>query len=211
MRNENKKLYDNFKNIILNEHYKNTDNICRLGETITFKIFENNINSLNIHNLDLNKLKIETDWFLSGETNIKLLKENNINTWDKKSKNNDIGKSYGYHLKHYGHSDGINQIDNIVNKIKTNPDSRTLIINIWHPEFLGLYPPCIYSYQIRILENKINLIVIQRSCDVINVLPINLIMSGYILSYFANKTGYNMDKIIFQIGDAHIYNKDITI
>jgi thymidylate synthase len=82
-------------------------------------------------------------------------------------------------------------------------------MNIWHPEFLGIYPPCIYSYQIRIIEQKINLIVIQRSCDIINVLPINLIMSGYILSYFANKTNYNMDKIIFQIGDAHIYNKDI--
>lgn len=206
---ENKTIYDNFKNNILNEHYKNSDNISRLGETITFKIFENNINSLNFNNLDLNKLKIETDWFLSGETNIKLLKENNINTWDKKSINNDIGKSYGYHLKNYGHDNGINQIDNIINKIKTNPESRTLIMNIWHPEFLGMYPPCIYSYQIRIIENKINIIVIQRSCDVVNVLPINLIMSGYILSYFADKTGYNMDKIIFQIGDAHIYNKDI--
>lgn len=209
--NKNKDKYSLLIEKILNKHYTNFDNISRVGEQISFKIFNNDIKSLNINNLELSKFKIESEWFLSSETNIQILKDNNINSRNTKNVNCDIGISHCYHLKHYGNENNVNQILYILNKIKNFPYSRNLIMNIWHPEHLGKYNPCMYSYQFLITNEKyINLIVIQQSCDIINSLPLNLLMAGYILKYFCDKTTYKMKKIIFQFGDIHIYYKDIN-
>lgn len=107
---------------------------------------------------------------------------------------------------------GIDQIDNLIKSIKSNPSSRRLIISLWDPTTLDecVLPPCVYCYQFCVEHDKLSLLVSQRSADVALGLPFNIAQSTIILAMVAQETGYEVGTLTYSIGCAHIYNNHLN-
>lgn len=166
-------------------------------------------------------------WMLSGSTDSLVLEREGINIWkhntsrqalDKLGLNHypvgEIGPTYGHNFRHYGatySSTGLDQLKALIDEIKTNPNSRRLIINLWDPITINecALPPCVYCYQFCISEDKLHLLVSQRSADVALGLPFNIAQSTIILGIVAQATGYEVGTLTYSIGCAHIYSNHI--
>lgn len=157
-------------------------------------------------------------WFLKGDTNIKYLKDNGVSIWDEwADENGDLGPVYGKQWRnwetkdpHVGH---IDQISNLIESIKTNPNSRRLIVSAWNPEDVDkmALPPCHTMFQINCVEEskEMDLQLYQRSADVFLGVPFNIASYSLLLHMIAKVTGYTPRYFIHTLGDAHLYSNHI--
>lgn len=153
-------------------------------------------------------------WFLKGDTNIKYLKDNNVNIWNEwADENGDLGRVYGKQWRSWTGCNGveIDQISSVINEIKTNPNSRRLIVSAWNVSDLEdmALPPCHCLFQFYVNNGRLSCQLYQRSADVFLGLPFNIASYSLLTMMIASVTGLGVGEFIHTIGDAHIYNNHI--
>ncbi len=149
-------------------------------------------------------------WFLMGDRNIRYLKENGVSIWDEwANSQGDLGPVYGVQWRSWPKSDGstIDQISNVVDQIKKNPDSRRLIVSAWNVaevEQMAL-PPCHMMFQFYVAQGKLSCQLYQRSADVFLGVPFNIASYALLTLMIARVTQLELGEFIHTLGDAHLY------
>ena len=181
----------------------------------------------------------ELEFFISGITDKKWLQDKNNHIWDewanpkkapyghdKESKKKmleerELGPIYGFQWRHFNapyesyytdySSKGIDQLKKVVETLKTNPRDRRMIISAWNPQQFGemALPPCHYSFQITVIDGKLNLLWNQRSVDTMLGLPFNIASYALLLHLLAKETGLKEGKLVGFLADVHIYENHI--
>ncbi len=161
--------------------------------------------------IHLKSVIIELLWFLSGDTNIRFLKENNVRIWDEwADENGDLGPVYGHQWRSWPDKNGgtIDQISNLIHQIKTNPDSRRLIVSAWNVcdvEEMAL-PPCHTMFQFYVANGKLSCQLYQRSADTFLGVPFNIASYALLTMMIAQVCDLEPGEFIHTFGDAHIYS-----
>jgi thymidylate synthase len=164
--------------------------------------------------LHLKSIIHELIWFLSGDTNIRYLKENNVRIWDEwADENGDLGPVYGAQWRSWPTADGrhIDQISQIVQTIKENPDSRRIIVSAWNVgeiEHMAL-PPCHAFFQFYVADGKLSCQLYQRSADIFLGVPFNIASYALLTMMVAQVCGLQYGDFIHTLGDAHLYNNHL--
>ncbi|MBC8319269.1 MAG: thymidylate synthase [Bacteroidetes bacterium] len=159
-------------------------------------------------------------WFLAGDTNIKYLKENGVRIWNEwADESGDLGPVYGAQWRNWN-NEGIDQIQNIITQIKTNPNSRRLIVAAWNPSVLpdtsisfsqnvangkAALPPCHAWFQFYVADGKLFCQLYQRSADIFLGVPFNIASYALLTMIVAQVTGLKPGDYVHTFGDAHIY------
>ncbi len=149
-------------------------------------------------------------WFLKGDTNIGYLKENKVSIWDEwADEKGDLGPVYGYQWRHWPDGKGgeIDQIKNLIQQIKTNPDSRRLIVSAWNVADVDsmALPPCHLLFQFYVAEGKLSCQLYQRSADVFLGVPFNIASYALLLCMVAQVCDLAPGEFVHTFGDAHLY------
>jgi len=150
-------------------------------------------------------------WFLSGDTNIKYLKDNRVTIWDEwADENGDLGPVYGHQWRSWPTPNGrtIDQISQIVGQLKNNPDSRRIIVSAWNVadvEKMAL-PPCHTMFQLYVAEGKLSCQLYQRSADVFLGVPFNIASYALLTMMLAQVCGLKLGDFVHTFGDAHLYS-----
>jgi len=171
--------------------------------------------------LHLKSIIYELLWFLKGETNIEYLKENGVKIWDAwANENGDLGPVYGHQWRNWN-SEGIDQITEVINTIKTNPDSRRMLVTAWNPSVLpdtsvsfeenvangkAALPPCHAFFQFYVTDGKLSCQLYQRSADIFLGVPFNIASYALLTMMMAQVCGLGYGDFIHTFGDAHIYS-----
>jgi thymidylate synthase len=150
-------------------------------------------------------------WFLAGDTNIRYLKENGVSIWDEwADENGDLGPVYGAQWRSWPAPDGrqIDQISWLVEEIKTNPNSRRLIVTAWNPAEVDrmALPPCHCLFQFNVTNGRLSCQLYQRSADIFLGVPFNIASYALLTMMLAQATGLKPGEFIHTLGDAHIYS-----
>ena len=151
----------------------------------------------------------ELIWLLSGNTNIKYLHDNNVTIWDEwADENGDLGPVYGHQWRNFN-SQGIDQIKDVIERIKKNPQDRRLIVSAWNPaqiEEMAL-PPCHAFFQFDVTpDGKLNCMLYQRSCDMFLGVPFNIASYSLLTMMIAQVCGLQPGEFVHTLGHAHIYS-----
>ncbi|RYF10668.1 MAG: thymidylate synthase, partial [Flavobacteriales bacterium] len=164
--------------------------------------------------LHLKSIIHELIWFLTGDTNIKYLKDNGVRIWDEwADEDGNLGPVYGSQWRSWPTPDGqhIDQITNIINTIKNNPDSRRIIVSAWNVaeiENMAL-PPCHAFFQFYVADGKLSCQLYQRSADIFLGVPFNIASYALLTMMVAQVCGLEAGDFIHTLGDAHLYNNHI--
>jgi len=164
--------------------------------------------------LHLRSIIHELLWFLKGETNIRYLKENGVSIWDEwADAEGNLGPVYGSQWRSWPAADGhkIDQISEVIEQIKTNPDSRRLIVSAWNVgeiENMAL-PPCHAFFQFYVADGRLSCQLYQRSADIFLGVPFNIASYALLTMMMAQVTGLKPGDFVHTLGDAHIYNNHI--
>jgi thymidylate synthase len=156
----------------------------------------------------------ELIWFLQGDTNIKYLKDNNVSIWDEwADENGNLGPVYGYQWRSWPTPDGrhIDQITQVVNQLKNNPDSRRIIVSAWNVaeiEKMAL-PPCHSLFQFYVADGKLSCQLYQRSADIFLGVPFNIASYALLTMMMAQVCGLEAGDFVHTFGDAHLYNNHL--
>lgn len=184
-------------------------------------------------------IAIELEFFIKGITDKQWLQNRNCHIWDewaspkkapyghdeeskkRMTEERDLGPVYGFQWRHFGaqyenydtdyHGKGVDQLAKLIHTLKTNPTDRRMIVSAWNPVALpdmGL-PPCHYSFQITIINGRLNLLWNQRSVDTMLGLPFNIASYALMLHLLAKETGLKEGRLIGFLGDVHIYENHI--
>jgi thymidylate synthase len=161
--------------------------------------------------LHLKSIVHELIWFLAGSTNIGYLKENGVSIWDEwADPNGDLGPVYGSQWRSWPTPDGghIDQIKQLVDQIKNNPDSRRLIVSAWNVADIPRMklPPCHAFFQFYVAEGKLSCQLYQRSADIFLGVPFNIASYALLTHLMAEQTGLQVGDFIWTGGDCHIYS-----
>lgn len=153
-------------------------------------------------------------WFLHGDTNIKYLKDNGVTIWDEwADENGNLGPVYGYQWRSWPAPDGqkIDQIKNVIEQIKNNPDSRRLIVSAWNVADIDKMklPPCHVFFQFYVLEGKLSCQLYQRSADIFLGVPFNIASYALLTMMTAQVCNLKPGEFIHTLGDAHIYSNHL--
>jgi thymidylate synthase len=165
---------------------------------------------LTTKKLHLKSIIYELLWFLNGDTNIKYLNDNGVRIWDEwADENGDLGHVYGYQWRSWPAPDGksIDQITNLIEGIKNNPDSRRHIVSAWNVadvDYMAL-PPCHTLFQFYVTDNRLSCQLYQRSADLFLGVPFNIASYALLTMMAAQATGYKPGEFIHTFGDVHIY------
>lgn len=167
--------------------------------------------ALTTKKLHLKSIIHELLWFLAGDTNIRYLKENGVRIWDEwADENGDLGPVYGYQWRSWPAPDGrhIDQIANVVEQIKKNPDSRRLIVSAWNPALVDemALPPCHALFQFYVANGKLSCQLYQRSADIFLGVPFNIASYALLTMMIAQVCGLEAGEFIHTLGDAHLYS-----
>ena len=151
----------------------------------------------------------ELIWLLSGNTNIKYLHDNNVTIWDEwADENGDLGPVYGHQWRNFN-SQEIDQIRDVIERIKKNPQDRRLIVSAWNPaqiEEMAL-PPCHCFFQFDVTpDGKLNCMLYQRSCDMFLGVPFNIASYSLLTMMIAQVCGLQPGEFVHTLGNAHIYS-----
>jgi len=156
----------------------------------------------------------ELIWFLKGDTNIAYLKENGVSIWDEwADENGNLGPVYGSQWRSWPTANGqhIDQIKQVINQIKTNPDSRRLIVSAWNVgeiEHMAL-PPCHAFFQFYVADGKLSCQLYQRSADIFLGVPFNIASYALLTLMVAQVCGLQAGDFVHTLGDAHLYNNHL--
>ena len=149
-------------------------------------------------------------WFLSGNTNIEYLKENNVTIWDEwADENGNLGPVYGHQWRSWDTADGssVDQITDLIDQIKTNPDSRRLIVSAWNVGEIAKMklPPCHAFFQFYVANNRLSCQLYQRSADIFLGVPFNISSYALLTMMIAQVCDLKLGDFVHTLGDAHIY------
>ncbi len=163
-------------------------------------------------------------WFLKGDTNTKYLSENGVRIWNEwADKNGDLGPVYGHQWRNWNNEE-IDQISEIVSTLKTNPNSRRMLISAWNPSVMpntsvsfaenvangkAALPPCHAFFQFYVADGKLSCQLYQRSADIFLGVPFNIASYALLTEMMAQVCGYKAGEFIHTFGDAHIYNDHV--
>lgn len=150
-------------------------------------------------------------WFLKGDTNIKYLKDNGVSIWDEwADENGNLGPVYGYQWRSWPSASGehIDQISQLIDQIKKNPDSRRLLVNAWNVSEISKMklPPCHILFQFYVADGKLSCQLYQRSADLFLGVPFNIASYALLTHMVAQVCGLEVGEFIHTLGDAHIYS-----
>ncbi len=166
---------------------------------------------LTTKKIHLKSIIYELLWFLKGETNISYLKENGVSIWDEwADENGELGPVYGHQWRSWPGRNGetIDQISGLINQIKTNPDSRRLIVTAWNPsdvEKMAL-PPCHCLFQFYVSNGKISCQLYQRSADIFLGVPFNIASYALLTMMIGKILKLDIGEFVHTFGDAHLYS-----
>ena len=166
---------------------------------------------LTTKKLHLKSIIHELLWFLSGSTNVDYLKRHGVSIWDEwADENGDLGPVYGYQWRSWPAADGgqIDQISNVVEQIRTNPNSRRLIVSAWNPAQVDemALPPCHCLFQFYVADGKLSCQLYQRSADIFLGVPFNIASYALLTMMVAQVTELKPGSFIHTLGDAHLYS-----
>ena len=155
-------------------------------------------------------------WFLSGSTNIKYLKDNGVSIWDEwADENGNLGPVYGYQWRSWPTADGkhIDQITELIESIKKNPDSRRLIVSAWNVSEISKMklPPCHAFFQFYVSNGKLSCQLYQRSADIFLGVPFNIASYSMLTHLLAHHCGLIADDFVYFLGNAHIYENHLPV
>jgi thymidylate synthase len=164
--------------------------------------------------LHLRSIIVELLWFLRGDTNIKFLNDHGVSIWDEwADENGDLGPVYGHQWRSWPARDGgtIDQISNLINQIKHNPDSRRLIVSAWNVADVDnmALPPCHSLFQFYVADGKLSCQLYQRSADTFLGVPFNIASYALLTLMIAQVCGLEPGDFVHTFGDAHLYSNHI--
>ena len=179
--------------------------------------------------LHLKSIIYELLWFLNGDTNIKYLQENGVRIWNEwADENGDLGPVYGHQWRNWN-SEEIDQISDIIHTLKTNPDSRRMLVSAWNPSVMpdtskpfsenvangkAALPPCHAFFQFYVADGKLSCQLYQRSADIFLGVPFNIASYALFTMMMAQVCGFEVGDFVHTFGDAHIYsnhNKQVEL
>lgn len=174
--------------------------------------------------IHLKSIIYELLWFLKGDTNIHYLTENGVRIWNEwADENGELGPVYGHQWRNWN-SEGIDQIQEIINTLKNNPDSRRMVVSAWNPSVMpdtsksfsenvangkAALPPCHALFQFYVVDNKLSCQLYQRSADVFLGIPFNIASYALLTMMIAQVCELQLGDFVHTFGDVHIYNNHI--
>ena len=174
--------------------------------------------------LHLKSIIYELLWFLKGDTNINYLTENGVKIWNSwADKNGDLGPVYGHQWRNWNNDD-IDQIKDVIETLKNNPNSRRMMVSAWNPSVMpdtsksfdenvangkAALPPCHAFFQFYVADGKLSCQLYQRSADIFLGVPFNIASYALFTMMMAQVCGYQYGEFIHTFGDAHIYSNHI--
>jgi len=190
-----------------------TGTISHFGHQMRFNLSEG-FPMVTTKKLHLKSIIHELLWFLDGDTNIKYLTDNGVRIWNEwADEDGGLGHIYGYQWRSWPTPDGnhIDQISNIIDSIKNNPDSRRHIVSAWNVGELDKMnlPPCHILFQFYVADGKLSCQLYQRSADIFLGVPFNIASYALLTMMVAQVTGLQPGDFVHTLGDAHIYTNHI--
>ena len=222
-----KQYHDLLKHLLENGTQKGdrtgTGTISCFGYQMRFNLSEG-FPLLTTKKLHLKSIIHELLWFIKGETNIQYLKNHKVRIWDEwADENGDLGPVYGHQWRNWN-SEGIDQIEVLIDQIKSNPNSRRMIVSAWNPSVLpdttksftenvkngkAALPPCHAFFQFYVSEGKLSCQLYQRSADTFLGVPFNIASYALFTMMIAQVTDLQPGDFVHTFGDVHLYNNHI--
>lgn len=190
-----------------------TGTISTFGYQMRFNLQEG-FPLLTTKKLSLKAIIHELLWFLNGDTNVRYLQENGVRIWNEwADEQGELGPIYGHQWRSWGTADGgsVDQISEVVQQIKTNPNSRRLIVNAWNVGELKdmALPPCHAFFQFYVSDGKLSCQLYQRSADVFLGVPFNIASYALLTMMIAQVCDLEPGEFVHTFGDVHIYSNHI--
>lgn len=219
-------VQDIFDNGVLKPNRTGVDTYSVFSRQMRFNLKDGSIPLLTTKKMHTRSIIYEILWYLRGETNIKYLNDNNVTIWDEwADENGELGPVYGYQWRKWSIVTGtriemedgvkvikpvtkhIDQIAQLIDTLKRNPNDRRLIVSAWNVGQLPAMalPPCHYAFQFWVGDGKLSCMLNQRSCDVGLGVPFNIVQYSIITHMIAHVTGLEPGEFIWNGGDVHIY------
>ena len=208
------KQYLDLLNRILTEGEKKEDRtgtgtISVFGNQMRFNL-DDGFPLLTTKKLHLKSIIYELLWFLNGDTNAKYLQEHGVRIWNEwADPDGNLGHIYGYQWRSWPDYNGghIDQISNVIDQIKNNPDSRRIIVSAWNVADLNNMnlPPCHILFQFYVANGRLSLLLYQRSADTFLGVPFNIASYSLLLMMVAQVTGLKAGDFVYTTGDTHLY------
>lgn len=216
--------HDLVKHVLANGNQKGdrtgTGTLSVFGYQMRFDLSEG-FPMVTTKKLHLKSIIYELLWFLNGDTNIKYLQENGVKIWDEwADENGDLGPVYGHQWRNWN-SEEIDQITELIETLKTNPNSRRMLVSAWNPSVLpdtsvsfaenvangkAALPPCHAFFQFYVADGKLSCQLYQRSADIFLGVPFNIASYALFTMMIAQVCDLQVGEFIHTFGDAHIYN-----
>jgi thymidylate synthase len=212
-----KQYLDLMRTILDEGHYKadrtGTGTYSIFGYQMRFDL-QKGFPLLTTKKLHLRSIIYELLWFLRGDTNIQYLHDHNVTIWDEwADENGDLGPVYGKQWRSWEAPDGrvIDQITNLIEQIKRNPDSRRLMVSAWNPADVDqmALPPCHTMFQFYVSNGELSCQLYQRSADVFLGVPFNIASYALLTMMVAQVCGLKAKAFVHTFGDAHIYSNHV--
>lgn len=199
----------------------NTQNV--FGRTMRFSMADG-FPAVTTKRLGFNSVKAELIWFLSGSSDVKELQKLGCHIWDENAESDywkpkarfegDLGRIYGVQWRSWQGPDAtvVDQIANVIERIKTNPTDRRLVVTAWNPGELNqmALPPCHMMFQFFVAQGKLSLAMYQRSCDMFLGVPFNIASYSLLLHMIAQVTDLKPGEFVHILGDTHIYHNHVA-
>ena len=194
---------------VLKEDRTGTGTKSVFGHQMRFDLSEG-FPCITTKKLHLRSIIHELLWFLKGDTNIKYLKDNGVRIWDEwADKNGDLGHVYGYQWSSWPAPNGehVDQISQVIDTLKNNPDSRRIIVSAWNVGEIDqmALPPCHAFFQFYVAEDKLSCQLYQRSADIFLGVPFNIASYALLTMMMAQVCNLSAGDFVHTLGDAHIY------
>lgn len=200
-----------------------TGTISTFGYQMRFDLNEG-FPLLTTKKLHLKSIIYELLWFLKGDTNVNYLQQNGVRIWDEwANEDGELGPVYGAQWRNWN-DEGIDQISEVIETIKNNPNSRRMLVSAWNPSVLpdtnssfaenvahgkAALPPCHAFFQFYVSDGKLSCQLYQRSCDVFLGVPFNIASYALLTMMIAQVTNLEAGEFIHVLGDVHIYNNHL--
>lgn len=190
-----------------------TGTISTFGYQMRFDLAEG-FPLLTTKKVHLKSIIHELLWFISGDTNVKYLQDNGVRIWNEwADEEGNLGPVYGKQWRRWEGANGavVDQLAEVVEQIKTNPNSRRLIVNAWNVGELDqmALPPCHLLFQFYVNDGKLSCMLYQRSADIFLGVPFNIASYALLTMMIAQVTGLELGEFVHTLGDAHIYQNHL--
>ena len=222
-----KQYHDLLRHVLEHGHQKGdrtgTGTLSVFGYQMRFDLSEG-FPMVTTKKLHLKSIIYELLWFLKGDTNTSYLTENGVRIWNEwADENGDLGPVYGHQWRNWN-NEGIDQITELINTLKNNPNSRRMLVSAWNPSVLpdtnhtfaenvangkAALPPCHAFFQFYVADGKLSCQLYQRSADVFLGVPFNISSYALLTMMIAQVCGYAPGEFIHTFGDGHIYNNHL--